>query len=190
MKPLEVLARNVRLLREQVPMTQVQLADAVGVDSTAIVRIEKAKRDVRVHELLELAAAMNVTPVDLVAPVTLAELDNGQATDAKTLTVGGYELDTATVRAWFAGDPSVVRWTMFTVEDLLEAAARQQAISGLVAEVRFLAEVIERQDKEALALAVSRAHEGLSALVERLIPDEERQRIRDEYGAIFVTKVG
>lgn len=93
----EALAENVQLLRAQVGLSQSAVAEVLHVDATAILKIEKGTRRVRVDELLLLADALHAHPGQLLVPP-----------DGDTLRVGDLEVDAAQVLAWFAGDTSAL----------------------------------------------------------------------------------
>jgi transcriptional regulator with XRE-family HTH domain len=73
--PSQVVADNVKGLREKKGHSQVRLADVVkkqGLDWTqsTVSQVELGARHVNVDELLALAAALEVTPQDLLDPTT------------------------------------------------------------------------------------------------------------------------
>jgi transcriptional regulator with XRE-family HTH domain len=61
----DVLARNVRLIRNNLGWSQEELADAAGLHRTYIGSIERAERNVSVDNIEKLARALNVKPTEL-----------------------------------------------------------------------------------------------------------------------------
>jgi transcriptional regulator with XRE-family HTH domain len=59
-------AQNVRAARERAGLTQEQVADASGIHSTEVSRIERGLRDPRISTVLRLARAMGVPASELV----------------------------------------------------------------------------------------------------------------------------
>jgi len=76
----KLLARRVRALREQVGLTQEELARKVEVSRPALSQIENGARKVTAEELMELSDALNVTPGRLLG--TEAEPEIRLARDA------------------------------------------------------------------------------------------------------------
>lgn len=62
----DVLARNVRLLRQEKDITQEELADRTGLSSRYVGSIERARVSVSIKVLEKLARAMEVEPCDLI----------------------------------------------------------------------------------------------------------------------------
>jgi transcriptional regulator with XRE-family HTH domain len=50
-------------------MSQTVLANAIGLTRTSIVNIERGKQRILLHTLYELASALDIAPVELLAPV-------------------------------------------------------------------------------------------------------------------------
>lgn len=65
MEPLEVLAGNVRRLRQERGLTQERLAEQAGLHMTDIARIETLRRDPGVRVLVKLARGLGVPACDL-----------------------------------------------------------------------------------------------------------------------------
>jgi transcriptional regulator with XRE-family HTH domain len=61
----EVLARNVRLVRNKLKLSQEQLAAEAGLHRTYIGSIERAERNVSIDNVEKLAHALNVHPYEL-----------------------------------------------------------------------------------------------------------------------------
>ncbi len=59
------LGRNLRHARDQLGLTQEQVAERSGVHATEVSRIEAGKRDPRVSTMERLAKALGVPPSDL-----------------------------------------------------------------------------------------------------------------------------
>lgn len=59
------LGRNLRHAREQLGLTQEQVAERSGVHATEVSRIEGGKRDPRVSTVERLAKAVDISPGDL-----------------------------------------------------------------------------------------------------------------------------
>ncbi len=60
------LYRNIRLLRKSLKMSQEELANKVGYgDRSSIAKIEAGKVDLPQSQIFKIAAALNVTPSDL-----------------------------------------------------------------------------------------------------------------------------
>jgi len=63
---LDAFAANVRSARQRAGMTQEAVADASGIHSTEVSRIERGLRDPRVSTVLRLADALGVPASALV----------------------------------------------------------------------------------------------------------------------------
>jgi transcriptional regulator with XRE-family HTH domain len=59
------LGRNLRLARKRHDLTQEEVAERSGVHATEVSRIEAGKRDPKVSTLERLAAAVEVSPGEL-----------------------------------------------------------------------------------------------------------------------------
>ena len=78
--PNEVYANigaAVRKRRDAIGMTQKALAERTGLSRTSITNIERGGQALLVHQLLELAKALRVTPTALL-PVTISKEDANQ----------------------------------------------------------------------------------------------------------------
>lgn len=65
----EIVAANVRRLRAGKQLTQEQLALDAQLDLTYIGGIERGRRNPTVKVLGQIAAALDVTPADLLRPI-------------------------------------------------------------------------------------------------------------------------
>lgn len=65
----EIVAANVRRLRVGKQLTQEQLALEAQLDLTYIGGIERGRRNPTVKVLGQIAAALSVTPADLLRPI-------------------------------------------------------------------------------------------------------------------------
>ena len=63
----EILARNVRLIRNKLNLSQEQLASDAGLHRTYIGSIERGERNVSVDNIEKLAAALKVKPEQLLS---------------------------------------------------------------------------------------------------------------------------
>jgi len=61
----EVVAKNVRLIRNKLGLNQEQLAEEAGLHRTYIGSIERAERNVSIDNIEKLARALKVEPKDL-----------------------------------------------------------------------------------------------------------------------------
>ncbi|EAT08828.1 transcriptional regulator, XRE family protein [Sphingomonas sp. SKA58] len=68
----DVLARNLRLLRQKKEITQEELADRTGLSSRYVGSIERARVSVSITVLGKLALAMDVDPCELIRNGTAA----------------------------------------------------------------------------------------------------------------------
>lgn len=89
----ELVARRVRELRRGRGWTQVDLAEALGWGRMSVVRLETGERSATVDDLVQLAAVLNVAPIQLVAPWTADE----------RLEVDDQQLDGPAARDWLRG---------------------------------------------------------------------------------------
>lgn len=72
------VGQRIRHARDQRGLTQEGLATLVALTRTSITNIEKGRQKLLLHTLVDLATALQVTPADLLPPVTNAgeqELD-------------------------------------------------------------------------------------------------------------------
>lgn len=63
----EVVARNVRLIRNKLGISQEQLANLAELHRTYIGSIERAERNVSIDNIEKIAKALGVKPTDLLA---------------------------------------------------------------------------------------------------------------------------
>lgn len=176
MRAHDVLAEAVKLRREQQGLTQAELAEAladhgVTMHPTTVVRLEKTERGVRVDELLALAAALGVTPADLLAPPGL-----------RTLTLGERELDSAQVLAWFAGDVDALDRFSVDLSEIRDEIRNHQILSDLAEEIDFVHHAVNQGDRPAVIYAVARAHNALAALTDRTMTEDQIREIQQRYG--------
>jgi transcriptional regulator with XRE-family HTH domain len=66
--PKEILAQNVRRIRNSTGLSQEVLADRAGLLRTYISSIERAERNVSLENIFLLAKALGVQPGDLLKP--------------------------------------------------------------------------------------------------------------------------
>lgn len=71
-KLLEILRVNVRHRRAELGLSQVQLAEKMGIDQGLISDIERGIRNPSVAKLATLAEALDTTPSALISSVALA----------------------------------------------------------------------------------------------------------------------
>jgi transcriptional regulator with XRE-family HTH domain len=64
-KPVAQFASNVAEARRRAALTQEEVSGRSGVHPTEVSRIENGERDARVSTVFRLAAALNVTPGEL-----------------------------------------------------------------------------------------------------------------------------
>lgn len=91
-----VIARQVKIARENARprVTQQQLSDMLGVTQATVVRMESGDRAITVAELFAIAAALNVTPEDLLA---------GAYTEENVPVTRDIKLTPAQARGWLQG---------------------------------------------------------------------------------------
>jgi transcriptional regulator with XRE-family HTH domain len=63
----EILAKNIRLIRNKLGLSQEALADQSGLHRTYIGSIERAERNVSVDNIEKIAKALNVKPEELLS---------------------------------------------------------------------------------------------------------------------------
>lgn len=66
-RALLALGRRVRSRRHDLGLTQQALADRIGVQRAYLGHVENGQRNVSLHNLLRIAAALNLDASDLVA---------------------------------------------------------------------------------------------------------------------------
>ncbi len=64
-RALKILGANVRKLRNQLKVSQEELADRAGVHRTYLGAIERGERNVSLANIVKIANALNVTPARL-----------------------------------------------------------------------------------------------------------------------------
>lgn len=70
-KPLyQLFGNRVRELREERNVTQEELARRVDLSRTSITNIEKGRQRILLHQLVDIAAALDAKPQDLMPPDT------------------------------------------------------------------------------------------------------------------------
>lgn len=65
--PKELLAENVRRLRQETGLSQEELADRAGLHRTYISSVERGQRNVTLENIFNIAHALGAEPADLVA---------------------------------------------------------------------------------------------------------------------------
>jgi transcriptional regulator with XRE-family HTH domain len=60
------LGRRIRARREELGKSQERLAEACGLHWTFVGQVERGRRNLSFHNLLRIAAALNLDPADLV----------------------------------------------------------------------------------------------------------------------------
>jgi transcriptional regulator with XRE-family HTH domain len=91
------IGERVREAREAAGMTQGRLAELVGLERTALVRVEKGERHLNAMELFRLADALGLPPTYLVASVPAAIVSRRQALRAEPVETdrARFQLDVA-----------------------------------------------------------------------------------------------
>jgi transcriptional regulator with XRE-family HTH domain len=69
-EPKEALAANLRRLRLEADLTQMELSNRSGLDMAEISRIERATKDIRLSTIVRLARGLGVPATELVAGIT------------------------------------------------------------------------------------------------------------------------
>jgi transcriptional regulator with XRE-family HTH domain len=69
-EPKEALAANLRRLRLEADLTQMELSNRSGLDMAEISRIERATKDIRLSTIVRLARGLGVPAAELVAGIT------------------------------------------------------------------------------------------------------------------------
>ncbi|WP_405671417.1 helix-turn-helix domain-containing protein [Streptomyces sp. NBC_01530] len=128
--PSDIIANQVRKRRRQLDMNRQQLAEkcasigAPQITTAALTNIEtgrpdkdgKRRREVSVEELLALAHALSLNPVDLMVPADLSDDEPYEVTDQVATTVG-------TAREWISG-----MWFLVPPESPMEFALAIQSM--------------------------------------------------------------
>jgi transcriptional regulator with XRE-family HTH domain len=80
----EKLGAAIRQRREGLGLSQARLADRAGLVRTSVTMIENGAQSILVHQLMSLAAALRVTPAELIAcAVTVAQQETQTAPGAE-----------------------------------------------------------------------------------------------------------
>lgn len=178
MEAREVVGQTLKLLREQNGLTQQQVATALGehgsrLDPTAVGRIEKGTRDVRVDELLALAAALEVSPSRLVAP-----------TFGNVLRFGPHRLTATQVVAWLSGDTAALSRTTLNLAEVSDEVRANRLLSDLAEELRMLDVATKAKDRLAAYWVIARTQQTLAALMEQMMTDDELGTITSNYSLV------
>lgn len=64
----DILAKNVRRLRNQTGMSQDEFAEAVGIDRTYVSGIERGVRNPTINVVAKIANVLDVEPYELLVP--------------------------------------------------------------------------------------------------------------------------
>lgn len=67
------IGAEIRRRREGLGLSQAQLAEKIGVGRTSITMIERGAQAILVHQLIELASALRVSPDKLLDAVEVSE---------------------------------------------------------------------------------------------------------------------
>jgi transcriptional regulator with XRE-family HTH domain len=71
-EPREQFGVNLRRLRTEADLTQMELSNRSGLDMAEISRLERGQRDPQLTTIVRLATGLNVDPAALVAGIGLA----------------------------------------------------------------------------------------------------------------------
>lgn len=177
----QVVADEVRRYRKARGMSVQQLSDAVSALGVPLQRpvlsnLENGRRHtVSVDEVLALAAALNVPPVLLVAPLGRTERTEvlpGVVTspwDAARWIMGAAELP-GSARRWSEDDYGIVRWFQFH-QDHIDQALRYRHAARDVDETRAR-EYLERADEVERSLRRGRDEIRRAGLIPPDLPPE------------------
>lgn len=66
--PRETLARNIRIRRAELRITQEELAIRVGISQSYLSGVELAKRNVSIDHIYRIATALEIDTVNLLNP--------------------------------------------------------------------------------------------------------------------------
>lgn len=77
----ERIGLAVRKRRDRIGMTQATLAELTGLSRTSVTNIERGGQALLVHQLLELARALGVSPASLLSQNRPRESDPGQVSE-------------------------------------------------------------------------------------------------------------
>jgi transcriptional regulator with XRE-family HTH domain len=64
-KPEDILAKNLRRLRNSTGLSQEELADRAGLHRTYVSSVERGERNITLRTIFVLAKALGVDPADL-----------------------------------------------------------------------------------------------------------------------------
>ena len=180
--PSGMAGRRIREARQQLGMTVRELAGecaklgAPQLTTSVITNLEtrrKATRDISVDELLAIARALGVRPLQLMVPLEAGE----------RLGVAGGELDAPEAIAWIAGDPQgdLLHWTAVPQPEYTPRVLRrgdQGTVLTTIRQVALVARQIAQYD-EALtdpgfrgkhpAAAEAYERESLPVMADRLM---------------------
>jgi transcriptional regulator with XRE-family HTH domain len=67
--PKDILAHNVRTIRQQAGLSQEELAHRAELHRTYISSIERGERNVSLENIFAIAEALGVSPGDLMKPI-------------------------------------------------------------------------------------------------------------------------
>jgi transcriptional regulator with XRE-family HTH domain len=67
--PKDIFGQNVRRIRNEAGLSQEELADRADLHRTYISSIERGQRNVSLENIFAIAAALGVSPADLVKPM-------------------------------------------------------------------------------------------------------------------------
>ena len=93
--PDQVVADQIRALRDKHGISQQQLAEMIGETQSTIARIESGQRTISITDLFRLAAALDVAPVYLLA---------GQFNGGRVPVRAGVQLAPADAHEWIVGE--------------------------------------------------------------------------------------
>jgi transcriptional regulator with XRE-family HTH domain len=76
-KPKEILAENVRRFRQEIGISQEELAERAGLHRTYISSVERAQRNVSLENIFNIANGLGIDPPDLIASRAAKVTGNG-----------------------------------------------------------------------------------------------------------------
>jgi transcriptional regulator with XRE-family HTH domain len=68
-QPKDQFAENLRRIRRDAGISQIELSDRCGLHFTEISRLERGARDPRLATIVRLARGLDVSPADLMAGI-------------------------------------------------------------------------------------------------------------------------
>jgi transcriptional regulator with XRE-family HTH domain len=119
----QVVADQIKALRNKRGTTQQKLADELGETQSMIARVESGKRTISVGELFRISYALDVAPLHLLAA----------SFEPKEVPISnGVRLDPDRARAWVRGDFPIPgkNWRAF-YENVDDETAKQRLVGGL-----------------------------------------------------------